>query len=64
MTAFWVVLSRTDLYLGAAPGLVPPVPLNLTEENEELRCICGLLLESAYRRCAEQMNECEAAEAV
>jgi hypothetical protein len=48
--------------LGAA--LVPPVPLNLTEENEELRCLCGLLLESAYRRCAEKMNECEAAEAV
>jgi hypothetical protein len=29
--------------LGAAPGLVPPVPLNITEENEELRGLCGLL---------------------
>ena len=45
LTAFRVLRGRRVLYLGAAPGLVPPVPLNLTEENEELRCCCGLLLE-------------------
>jgi hypothetical protein len=41
--------GRRVLYLGAAPRLVPPVPLNLTEdreENRELRCLCGLLSES------------------
>jgi hypothetical protein len=49
MTAFPVVRGRRVLYWGAAPGLVPPVPLNLTEAsegNEELRGPCGLLLES------------------
>jgi len=42
VTAYRVVQGRRVLHLGAAPGLVPPVPPNLTEENEELRCLCGL----------------------
>ena len=46
MTAFRVPRGRRVPYLGAAPGLVPSVPLNFTEENEELRCLCGLLSES------------------
>ena len=35
MTAFRVPRGRRVPYLGAAPGLVPPVPLNLTEESGE-----------------------------
>jgi hypothetical protein len=48
LAAFRVLRGRSVLYLSASPGLVPPVPLNLTEENEneELRCLRGLLLES------------------
>jgi hypothetical protein len=42
LTAFLVVRRRGLLYLVAAPWLVP---INLPE-NEELRCLCGLLLES------------------
>ena len=41
-TAFRVLRGRRVLYLGAAPRLVPPVPPNLTEneENEALRDLC------------------------
>ena len=48
LTAFRVLLRRRVLYLDAAPGLVSAVPLNLTEneENEALRDLCGLVLES------------------
>ena len=42
LTAFQVARKRGVLYLVAASGLVP---LNLPE-NEELRCLCCLLLES------------------
>jgi hypothetical protein len=44
VTAFRVLRERRVRYLGAVRGPVPPVPLNLTEENEEneeLRCLCG-----------------------
>ena len=42
LTVFRVVWMRGGLYLVEAPGLVP---LNLPE-NEEFRCLCGLVLES------------------
>ena len=58
LTAFRVVWGRRVRYLGASPGLAPPVPLNLTEENEELRGLCGLELSRKTMGCwVEQAAE-------
>jgi hypothetical protein len=48
LTASRVSRERTGHYLDTTPRLVTPVPLNLTEneENEALRDLCGLVLES------------------
>jgi len=47
LTTFRVVRGRRVLYLGAAPRLVPPVPLNLTEENEENEASLSLRLSTS-----------------